>query len=214
MGLFDAVKSVTGAIGDAFNPISGLAGGVASAYGAYTQQQSSEKMAKDQMKFQERMSSTAHRRQVEDLRRAGLNPILSANKGASSPGGAMGLAQNIGGAGVTSALQAQQNRANIQLADAQTRKLGWESDPVTKVKTIMDSLGVTRFEDLPKTMQNAIGLLGFNAKDVNQIFKVRTKPKPGPKKTHDNRKGYATGDIVRRRHVTKSREYTKPNMDK
>ena len=132
----------------------GFGSALASWKGARDVNATNREIAREQMAFQERMSSTAYQRQMEDMRKAGINPMLAANQGgASTPQGAAGFqTENQLGSAMTSAQNTMSmlndfrvansnvdlNKSQAELNAAQTARVEAETPtPVSgKIKDI------------------------------------------------------------------------------
>lgn len=126
------------------DPVTGLAiatgaAGLLGAFGTFQTNSANKEIAVRQMRFQRQMSNTAHQREMRDLSRSGLNPILAANTGASTPGGASATMQNpladVGDSFID-ALSIRNMAKQNQLLDAQTAKQVEETQTIKALRPL------------------------------------------------------------------------------
>lgn len=95
-------------------------GGIASAWGTHAANQEAKAASQTQMDFQKETLRHQYQWGMEDMKKAGLNPILAYKQGgAGSAGGSSYTPQNVGSAAVSGASTAQSSALATRAQDLQ-----------------------------------------------------------------------------------------------
>lgn len=159
-----------------------LTGGLLNMFGQGQANAANQNLSQEQMNWQKMMSDTAHQREVNDLRSAGLNPILSVNAGASSPGGAAIPMQNtmagLGTAISSSARDVVEMDMRQEMQNQQIASMALQNDK-TRVETALAADDLSRASLKNKIWTHIEKGYDSATSAIKQFFKSQ-EPKPWP----------------------------------
>ncbi len=171
-----------------------LISGAASIFGGQQGNVASAKQARLNREFQERMSSTAHQREVLDLRAAGLNPILSAQKGASTPGGATAQQRDVVTPGIATALAARRLTTELKNMDLTGEQITALTEKTAAETALLDAR--LPLEDLKgdaiSSARDVFDHTKYNIKPQAELYRQKMKEAYGDRPFGAARKKKAT----------------------
>lgn len=151
MGFFDKILSVAApVIGSAFGPVgTAIGSAVGGAFSTQDEQDFASSSAAQANAFTKEQLQNRHQWEVADLRNAGLNPVLSAMKGAPSIGGSAVASTGASVADSTASLTS--SAAQSRQVDLASKKLQAEIELLHSNATAAKTQGVKNLAEAKNT---------------------------------------------------------------